>query len=123
MVGLLPATSRKGDRTALQDVPVLEVLQFIYGRPIFRSKFAGIVSGWLDAFSNTQLDSLAGVLLDFIGQASEGDEDEEQLELLTSCCQCLNKIVSQKAAAIDLRALIVRVLPVALNIFQNIESP
>jgi hypothetical protein len=45
------------------------------------------------------------------------------LELLTSCCQCLNKIVSQRANAIDLRVLVQRVFPVALAIFQRVDSP
>jgi hypothetical protein len=125
VVALLPGTCRRGDRSGLQEVPVLEVLQFIYGRPVFRGKFAGIVSGWLEAFSNEQLDSLAGVLLDFIGQAGAGEEEvaQAELELLMSCCQCLNKIVSTRTAAIDLRGLVQRVLPVSLGIFQRIDSP
>lgn len=40
-----------------------------------------------------------------------------------NCCQCLNKVVVQRTAAIDLRALVQRVVPVALGIFQIIDNP
>lgn len=77
VLALLPSTAKKNDRAALQEVPILQVLQFIYSHPQHRGKFAGLVAGWLEAFTNEQLDPLAGVLLDFIGQAGEtaGDAD------------------------------------------------
>jgi hypothetical protein len=40
-----------------------------------------------------------------------------------NCCQCLNKVVVQRTAAIDLRSLVQRVVPVALGIFQIIDNP
>lgn len=43
--------------------------------------------------------------------------------MLSSCCQCLNKIVSQRGTALDLRSLVQRVFPVALGIFQHVSAP
>jgi len=39
------------------------------------------------------------------------------------CCQCLNKIILQRSAAIDMQQAIQRVVPVSLMIFQKIDTP
>lgn len=69
-IAILPSTCKKNEVSRLQQIPILEVLKFIYTNPSFKIKFAGIVSGWIDAFSNEQLNSITGVLLDFIQNES-----------------------------------------------------
>lgn len=47
VLALLPSTAKKNDRAVLQEVPILQVLQFIYSHPQHRAKFANLVAGWL----------------------------------------------------------------------------
>lgn len=60
------------------------------------------------------------MLLNFIENESSG---EEEVDVLMGCCQCLNKIILQRSAAIDLQNAIQRVVPVSLVVFQKIDNP
>jgi hypothetical protein len=70
VLALLPATARGQDIQSLQEIPVLDILQHIYSTQTYKLRFATVVSGWLNAFSNEQLSALTEVLLNFI--ESEG---------------------------------------------------
>ena len=52
VIAILPSSYKKNDQYRLQEIPVLQILQFIYNNGKFKAKFASIVSGWIDAFSN-----------------------------------------------------------------------
>lgn len=55
-------------QTQLQQFPILEVLEYVFKTPEHKSKFAPIVSGWLDSFANPQISAMTEVLLAFMEQ-------------------------------------------------------
>jgi hypothetical protein len=66
VVAILPASCKKGQNNTLSDFPVLPILELIYKTPALKLRFAPIVAGWMDSFSNDQIASLADVLLNFM---------------------------------------------------------
>ena len=118
-MAILPSSAKKTHAQALADFPVLPILEHIFKTPALKLRFAPIVAGWMDNFSNEQLASMTSVLLSFMEQEGQNQSGE----VLVGCCQCLNKLVTRRQQAIDLQEVVHRAVPVLLAALGTIDNP
>ncbi len=52
VLALLPKTSKKNNLQALNEIPIVEILGYIYQQPNLKNKIPPLIAGWFDYFSN-----------------------------------------------------------------------
>lgn len=52
VLALLPRTSKKNNIHLLNEIPIVEILGYIYQQPELKSKIPPLISGWFDYFNN-----------------------------------------------------------------------
>jgi hypothetical protein len=55
VLALLPRTTKKNSIHTLNDIPIVDILGFMYQNPAFKNKIPTLIAGWFDYFSNDQL--------------------------------------------------------------------
>lgn len=115
VLALLPRTIKKNAIHTLNDIPIVEILGFLYQNPVYKSKIPTLIAGWFDYFTNEQLIELIRVLLDFI-------QNESDTSLLLACCQSLDKIIVTKKNLLN-ADIISKIIPIAIRTFEKTDYP
>jgi hypothetical protein len=55
VLALLPRTTKKNSIHTLNDIPIVEILGFMYQNVAFKNKIPTLIAGWFDYFTNDQL--------------------------------------------------------------------
>ena len=63
VLALLPRTIKKNALHTLNDIPIVEILGFMYQNGPYKNKIPTLIAGWFDYFTNDQLVELIKVLL------------------------------------------------------------
>ena len=66
---------------------------------------------------------MTDVLLGFMEQEAGQVKEDDNVDTLMGCCQCLNKIIVQKGQAIDLQTVVERSVPISLFVLGVVQNP
>jgi hypothetical protein len=114
-LALLPRTAKKNTIHTLNDIPIVDILGFMYQNSVFKNKIPALIAGWFDYFTNEQLIELIKVLLEFVQSTTD-------TSLLLACSQSLDKIILTKKYLLN-PEIISKVIPIAIRTFEKTEHP
>lgn len=66
VLAILPKSIKQNRVAELYEIPILDILNVIHTNHRLAIRFPVIVSGWVEAFTDEQINSLINVLLEFI---------------------------------------------------------
>lgn len=52
VLALLPRTTKKNQMHTLNDIPIVDILGFMYQNPVYKNKIPTLIAGWFDYFTN-----------------------------------------------------------------------
>ena len=123
-IAVLPRSVRKSQLSDLYNFPIIPILQYIHQNAELRTKLPELVVGWLEIFSEDQINSLVSVLIEFVAEQQNKTGNRGADELLLYSCYSLNKIVVYKGNMImNIGAVLHQVFPIAIRIFSQTENP
>ena len=123
VIAILPKSCKKAHQEYLFQFPILDILGYVHqsssaeGRDRLREKFPALITGWLDIFTNDQINQLINVLLDYVA------DPNIHIDLLLYSCFSLNKVVTQRSGSVDSAAILHKMFPIAIQIFANTDNP